>query len=312
MPRPAVSPPDRRLAQRLQVGLADYAATISPLPGIASPAAASTLVAQLIDSDRRRRYAVRVASSDPNPKVLGQPLSAFNPLFAAVRCARDGNFDEACWLVFLAIHFGFHRRNEWALSASFYRRLDTGEPWTWQTVSAEPGPVRAWLDSSRGTLRVAGGPFGNHRKYESLAGSTSTGTGEAMESYIRWVGSSHRAHFDDLCVAGSARESFAAAYSSMADVARFGRTARFDYLTMLGKLRLVDLCPDKLYLQGATGPLEGARLLFSGSKSAKTSAGELEAYSQGLGDFLEVTYDVLEDGLCNWQKNPRRFISFRG
>lgn len=269
-------------------------------------------VAQLIDSDRRRRYARRVASSNPDPKVLGEPLSAFHPLFGAIRCARDGDLDEACWLVFLATHFGFHRRKGWALSANFYRCLNSGKLWTWSAVCADPGAVRGWLDNNREVLRSTGGPFGNHHKYESLAGSTSRGTGETIETYIRWVGTSHRVHFDDLCLAGSARESFAAAYTSMADVARFGRTARFDYLTMLGKLGLIDLCPDKLYLQNATGPLEGAQLLFSGSKSAKTPARELENYSQELGDALEITYDILEDGLCNWQKSPSRFTSFRG
>lgn len=312
MPRPAVSPLDQALAQRLRESLDDYDATVRPLPGIASSAAKDTFVAQLVDSDRRRRFALRVATSDPDPKVLGEPLSAFDPHFAAVHCVRDGDFDEACWLVFLATHFGFHRRNRWALSGNFYRRLDAGQPWTWKTVSAEPAAVRAWLDSNRDALRSAGGPFGNHRKYESLAGGTPMGTGEAIESYVGWVGSSHRALFDDLCVAGSAQQSFAAVYASMADVARFGRTARFDYLTMLGKLGVVDLCPDKLCLQNSSGPLDAARLLVSGSAGVKTSAAELEGYLCDLGDHLGVTFDILEDGLCNWQKSPGRFISFRG
>ncbi|MCG7606811.1 MULTISPECIES: hypothetical protein [Mycobacterium] len=312
MPRPAVSPLDQALAQRLREALDDYAATVRPLPGIASPAAKDTFIAQLVDSDRRRRFALRVGASDPHPKVLGEPVSAFNPHYAAVRCVRDGDFDEACWLVFLATHFGFHRHNRWALSANFYRRLDAGQPWTWETVSAEPAAVRAWLDSNRAALRSTGGPFGNHRKYESLAGNTPAGTGETIESYVEWVGPSHRAHFDDLCASGSAQESFAAAYTSMAEVARFGRTARFDYLTMLGKLGIVDLCPDKLCLQNSTGPLNAARLLVSGSAGVKTSAAELEGYLCDLGDHLGVTFDILEDGLCNWQKSPGRFISFRG
>lgn len=300
------------LAHRLRESLDDYAATVRPLPGIASSATKDTFIAQLVDSDRRRRFTLHVATSDPHPKVLGEPLSAFDPHYAAVRCVRDGDFDEACWLVFLATHFGFHRHNRWALSGNFYRRLDAGQPWTWETVSAQPAALRAWLDSNRTALRSAGGPFGNHRKYESLAGNTQTGTGEAIESYVEWVGSSHRAHFDDLCAARSAQKSFAAAYASMADVARFGRTARFDYLTMLGKLGIVDLLPDKLYLQGSTGPLNAARLLVSGSTGAKTSAAELEDYLYDLGDHLGVTFDILEDGLCNWQKSPSRFISFRG
>lgn len=312
MPRPAVSPPSQALAQHFRDALHDYAASERALVGIGAPPALEAFVAQLVDSDRRRRYALRVASSDPNPKVLGEPMSAFDPLFAAVRCLRDGDFDEACWLVFLLTHFGFHRHGRWALSANFYRRLGAGNPWTWAAVAADPGAVRNWLDTNRDALRQAGGSFGNHRKYESLWGNTPVGTGEAIETYVGWVGTSHRARFDELCLDRSARESFEAAYISMAEVARFGRVARFDYLTMLGKLGIVDLDPDKLYLQGSTGPLDAARLLVSGSKGVNTGAAELEGYLQGLGDTLGVTYDVLEDALCNWQKSPRRFISFRG
>jgi len=50
----------------------------------------------------------------------------------------------------------------------------------------------------------------------------------------------------------------------MNDVERFGRTAKFDYLTMVGKLGLAAIEPGSTYMQGATGPLKGARLLFGG------------------------------------------------
>ena len=312
MPRPAVSPPDQALADHLGDALQHYIDTVRDLPGLTSDTVRNTLIAQLIDSDRRRRYANRVRDSDPSPKVLHRPPSSFHPLFAAVRSARDGDFDEACWLVLLATHFGYTRKHQWALLGNFYCQLGGSQRWTWKNVVADTSAMRTWLDTHQTQLRRVGGPFGNHRKYESLSGSKPSGTGEALESYARWGGASHRNHFDRLAVSDSPKESFAAAYASMNTVTRFGRIGRFDYLTMLGKLGIVDLLPDKLHLQGATGPLNGARLLCYGSLGVAVSAADLEVSLQQLGDRLGMSYDVMEDALCNWQKSPRRFTSFRG
>jgi hypothetical protein len=48
--------------------------------------------------------------------------------------------------------------------------------------------------------------------------------------------------------AGDRRKAFDALYRSMSDVARFGRTARFDYLTMVGKLGLAPIEPGSTYI----------------------------------------------------------------
>lgn len=312
MPRLAISPGDRELADRLTAALDDYTDNTRALPGINSSAARDTLVAQIIDSDRRRRYASWVRGSNATSKVAGHPISAFQPLMAATHYAQSGDFDEACWLVFLATHFGYHRTNRWALSGNFYHRLGDGGSWTWPAATADTPGMRRWLDANRAELRRAGGPFGNHRKYVSLSGSAKSGTGEALETYIDWVGTSHSIHFDSLTVAGDPKRSFAAAYVAMDAVTQFGRTARFDYLTMLGKLGIVDLEPDKLHLLNATGPLKGARLICCGNREARMPAAELEHCLQQLGDSLGVSYDILEDALCNWQKSPNQFTSFRG
>jgi hypothetical protein len=57
----------------------------------------------------------------------------------------------------------------------------------------------------------------------------------------------------------------------MRAVASFGRTARFDYLTMVGKLGLAGIEPGSTYMQGATGPFTGACLLFTGRRIAGLS-----------------------------------------
>jgi len=113
---------------------------------------------------------------------------------------------------------------------------------------------------------------------------------------------------------GDPRKTFDDLYRSL-KVASFGRTAKFDYLTMIGKLGLAPIEPGSTYMQGATGPLTGARLLFGGRKSAALRPGELEAWLVELDAQLQLGthgMQVLEDALCNWQKSPRRFVRFCG
>ena len=84
--------------------------------------------------------------------------------------------------------------------------------------------------------------------------------------------------------------------------------ARFDYLTMVGKLGLAPIEPGSTYMQGSTGPFVGARLLFGGRRSAA----ELDAWLVELDARLHVGMQVLEDAICNWQKSPGTFGPFRG
>ena len=108
------------------------------------------------------------------------------------------------------------------------------------------------------------------------------------------------------------KKTFDYLYESMAAVKRFGRTARFDFLTMVGKLTLANIEPRTTYMEGATGPFAGGCLLFSGSNTRRFERPVLEELLVELGTELSVGMQVLEDALCNWQKEPGRFRRFRG
>ena len=93
-----------------------------------------------------------------------------------------------------------------------------------------------------------------------------------------------------------------------ANVIRFGRLARFDYLAMLGKLGLAQIEPGSTYMDGSTGPRRGALSLYGqGYKAA-----DLDHWLIELDQVLGVGMQVLEDALCNWQKSPNVFKHFRG
>lgn len=95
-------------------------------------------------------------------------------------------------------------------------------------------------------------------------------------------------------------------------VFRFGRTAKFDYLTMLAKIGLVKIEADSAYMGAATGPVDGARLLFTGASTTDISRNDLDKWLLDLDLHLQVGMQVLEDSLCNWQKSPSEFKAFRG
>jgi hypothetical protein len=307
-----VRPRDREMAETLERGLVTFSGQVRPLHGIADAANRNTLVEQLLESTHRIQF-IRVLQNRSLAKNRANPESnSFDPLKAAIIQRRKGNIDEAFWLTFLFVHFGKHRKGGWRYAREVYGRLGDGGIWDWRNTSANPAAFRQWLGANQGRLRRPGSGFGNHRKYESLDAVSPTGTGAVVESYIAWVGPnrSHQTLVRDASqrVGEQPSTAFNTLYLSMSTVVRFGRTARFDYLTMLGKLALADIEPSSPYLQDSTGPLRGAKLLFASDKPTT----QLDEWTTELGNHLGVGMQVMEDALCNWQKNPARFERFRG
>lgn len=311
-------PKDIQLAQRIEEGLIAHGRNHRQLRGIRSKACRDAFIEQVLESIHRVDYASVIARRDISRERANPNSPLFDPVRAAILKQRAGQIDEAFRFIFLFVHFGKHLRTGWRLTRDVYGCLGNGAPWTWARVSGNPRTFRTWLADSRAALTGDGVArhFGNHRKYESLDAWSPNGTGEAVESYVQWV-APLRTH-QQLIQAAQAevgndpRRLFHLLYVSMNRVARFGRTAKFDYLTMLGKLRLAPIEPGSTYMEGATGPFTGARLLFGGSTSADFERAELDGWLVELGGQLGVGMQVLEDSLCNWQKSPSRFIAFRG
>ena len=308
---------DELLVQRSNEALATYESNFGPLPGIATAECRGSFVRQLVASTRRNLFVEHVSDTDLSPSRCDPLSGKFDPLKAAVLLRRAGEADEAFWMLFLFVHFGRHRAAGWRYAASVYGRLGSGGRWDWASVSSDVTGFRNWLDANAARVRGTGPHgFGNHRKYESLSGWSNTGTGAAVASYVDWVGptSTHLPKFEAArtFASGDSSAAYDTLFQSMSSVRRFGRTARFDYLSMTGKLGLADVSPGRAYLVGSTGPLRGARLLFGSSGDREYSAQALDERLIELNEYLAMGFDVLEDALCNWQKSPALFRPFRG
>lgn len=296
--------------QRVAAALLQHSSKVHPLPGINGPKALDTLARQFVASLRREAYyrlvqrkRVSASRADPN-----------HPSFDAERAVayhlQQGNIDEAAWVVFLMTHFARPEDTGWTRLQDVYGKLGAGL-WDWATVSRDPQEFSTWLAANWRRVR---GKFGNHRKYESLRDDSDRGTGKVVESYVALIGQGgHRRFFADIVrqAGNNPHVIFDALYRRL-DIRSFGRLAKFDYLSLIGRYSIAPIDAGSAYLCGATGPLRGARLLFDGRPDGRSSCKTLQRMLDALDVDLQVTMKVMEDALCNWQKSPSRFVHYKG
>lgn len=280
------------------------------LVGIPTDAEVDTLALQFIASLRREDY-YRLVQQKPIAAHRADPNS---PTFDAERAVayhmQQGDVEEAGWLIFLMTHFAWHAGTGWRRLRDVYGRLGNGI-WDWAAVSANPAAFYQWLGANWANV---GGAFGNHRKYESLRPNASRSMAAVVADYLRWIGpNGHQAFFGAAVhAAGNDPHTiFAHLYHSM-NVVSFGRLARFDYLSLIGRYGVTPIEAGSAFLDGATGPARGARLLLDGNRASGTANDVLQATLTLLDQRLQVGMAVMEDALCNWQKSPTVFVHYVG
>ena len=281
--------------------------------GLDSPERKHVLVGQLIDSIRRIEY-LRITSIRAKSASLHTPYSgSFQPLGGAAVMYNAGQTDDAYWLVYLATHFGKHMTDGWNLTEDFYGCFGQGGVWDWTTASQDPLEISRWLEVNYPNVTSAGRsrPFGNHRKFETLKPGPK-GTGHAVATYIEWVAEygSHQELIREAQrrVGQNPKEVFAYLYKDLDKVAKLGRLGKFDLLCNLSNLLIAPILADRPYIAGSTGPADGAKLLFGNGLSIRG----LDSACAELAEHLDVSPQVIEDALCNWQKSPKQYVYFRG
>jgi len=293
---------------------------VQPMPGLSTQEELDTLVRQMVDSVARVKYVQAIVKRHQRlgtvPEKLDPKNARFDPLWAAVHFMKEGNTDEAFWLVFLFVLCGKHATKGYGLVRMVYGAFNDKFVWTWEKFSEDPNVFSHWLHQHLPAIKAARSefPFGNHRKYESL-----DELDVVLRSYAEWIGP-QRSHEEFIAAAnkkakaaGDPKKLFDYLYRDMKAVYRFGRTGKFDYLTMLGKLKLANIEPPSAYMVHATGPVRGARLLFGGSTDYKGfTKKQLDQMSIDLEKALGVGMQVIEDSLCNWQKSPDKYEHFSG
>ena len=304
---------DQAKFDQIQDAFGSFPSNEFALVGLTNDARKSVLAAQVIDSIRRIEYLNALSARSSSANLYTPYSGSFEPFGGASALHKVGRTDDAYWLVYLATHFGKHKNDGWNLTEDIYGRFGQGGVWDWASVSQKPLAVSQWLAPLHPVTTGAGRSrrFGNHRKFETLKAG-SKGTGHALATYIGWI-SEYGSH--DAMIAAAQQqvgqnpqEVFAHLYKELGKVAKLGRLGRFDLLCNWSNLLIAPIVPDKAYIVGSTGPKEGAKMLFGSGLSAK----QLESACAQLSAHLDVSPQVIEDALCNWQKSPATYAYFRG
>jgi hypothetical protein len=298
-----------KISQRLDTFAGEHVA----MPGLTNATRKNVLVAQIVDSLRRIEYLNAISARSKSANLHTPYSGSFEPFGGAAALHKAGKIDDAYWLVYLATHFGRHKSDGWNLTEDIYGRFGQGGLWDWANASQDPNALGQWLTTVHPALTRTGRSrrFGNHRKFETLKSGTK-GTGHAVATYINWVVAhgSHSALIKDVQakVGQNPQEAFGFLYRDLRNVAKLGRLGKFDLLCNWSNLMIAPIFPDKAYIAGSTGPLAGAKLLFGNGLSLK----KLEDACAQLATHLDVSPQVIEDSLCNWQKSPGKYLFFRG
>lgn len=310
-------PKDIVRAERLKNFLVAFHKERHPLPGVHSDRDRAVLIEQILESLHRIEYVAAIRNRGVSSSRTDPNSDLYDPLKAAIYWVAEGDVEEAFWQVFLFTYFGKHRTAGWRLARDVYGRLGQGQPFRWKVISNDFEDFFQWIRSNEEVLLSDGTSrhFGNHRKYESIKYESPRGTPHVFRSYIDWVGPtrSQFSKFGSITAPAGDNQvaAFERAYEAL-DVLSFGRTGKFDYLTMLAKVGLLNIEPGSPYMTSSTGPARGAKLLFTGSIDTRTPTKRMEALSIEFGRFLGISMQVVEDALCNWQKSPSHMVHFRG
>ena len=298
----------------------------SKFPGIKDKPNRKALVDEIIDSARRVNIVRKIPKKRKNCKVdsdFWNPKNdKFNPKFGAVELKKDGQFDEAVWLIFLHIHFGEDcgcgsscspiQKSCLNLLKEFYSKFGSNSRLTFKEFKkydlkkflSIPGMTKQNLNSL--------GSYSNHRQREKYEPEYIY---RILSEYRDKFLSSH-GNFSDLIKSISPKTKkypewyfkylFSLLFPRPKRIFRFGRLAVFDFLATLGNLDILPLEPDSTHLLEATGPLKGANALINNDKNIKNSKNDyilyIEQIVDNLDDSLKIGKHALEDCLCNWQK----------
>jgi alpha-glutamyl/putrescinyl thymine pyrophosphorylase-like protein len=273
-----------------------------PYPGLSSPSSRERFADELANSIRLIEYLNRIGR-DPGSVDVREPTAGdqrWSPPRAIAQWAHAGRRDEATWLAFLVTFFGPDERrghpDTWLAARSVYSGFDDGRI-GWRAVSGNPALLAELCARHAESYEQL--PRGNHRKYEPKRVDHRHGLAESVRSFVELV--MRHGGIEGLFGGdnASAEERFDRLMRELSGIVRFGRTGRFDFLALLGDLFVWELRAGRLYLSGATGPLDGARRMLGRSGPIYELDRELTDFALRLG----VPIQAIEDALCNWQKD---------
>lgn len=259
------------------------------------------LAMQTYDSIRRieiyKTYKLRAENAVKEGRTF---FDTSNPFILAQR--PDLNVEDKIWILFLATYFGKSQKSNWELFHRASFRLN--ELISLNEINQNRDKYFDYLSSFD---FFADSQFSNHRKYTKKALTGNKGLFQSMDYLLD--------NIDEFCK--DEKKEFHEVYLISGKIPSFGRLASFDFTSTLVKCGLNVAEPKSMYADHSTGPLLALHLLLKLTKSNTSKQSQknlsialVEWFSDNSAIFM--VGQVLEDAICNWQKNTRKYIYYKG
>jgi Alpha-glutamyl/putrescinyl thymine pyrophosphorylase clade 3 len=207
------------------------------------------------------------------------------------------------WVLYIATYFGKSNKSKWEL---FNRAtFDNGASiMLFENIQKDLNNYFKYLSSFN---FFDGCTYSNHRKFTAKRLTGENGVFVSMEYFVR--------NIDQYSVENNM--DFHSMYKLAEKIPNFGRLAAFDFSSSLVKCGLNIEEPQSMYAEHSTGPLNAIDLLLRLTKHKSSSNAKFKLCSDLMKWFQEntkifMTGQVLEDALCNWNKNTSKYIKYSG
>jgi hypothetical protein len=260
------------------------------------------LAKQTFDSIRRIQiygtYKIRASQAVLDRKSF---IHTSNPFVLAQRS--DLNLQNRAWIIYLATYFGKSDKSKWTL----FNRATFDQKKSIILFDEIVLDLDKYFKYLSGFDFFDNANYSNHRKFTPKNLKKDNGVFKSMEYFannINQYSTSKEMEFHEV-------------YLLSQKIPNFGRLAGFDFTSSLVKCGFNIKEPKSMYADHSTGPLKGLELLLkltnndaSKISQKKLSPNLVEWFSKNSNIFM--IGQVLEDAICNWQKDNRKYIRYIG
>lgn len=215
----------------------------------------------------------------------------------------DLSQNNRLWILYLATYFGKSNQSGWELfnRATFDEKKSI---MLFHDIQKDLSYYFKYLASFDFFDRCS---YSNHRKFTAKRLTGEKGVFESMEYFVKNINQYSFEHKID----------FHSIYKAAQKVPNFGRLAAFDFASSLVKCGFDVAEPESMYVENSTGPLNAIGLLLRLTNSDSSSKAKFQLCSDLMKWFQKnsnifMVGQVLEDAVCNWQKNPSTYIWYKG
>lgn len=215
----------------------------------------------------------------------------------------DLSQNNRLWILYLAIYFGKSNQSGWELfnRATFDKNKSMI---LFQDIQKDLDEYFRYLTSFD---FFEGCSYSNHRKFTAKRLTGEKGVFESMEYFVKNINQYSFEHKID----------FHSIYKAAQKIPNFGRLAAFDFASTLVKCGFDVAEPESMYGENSTGPLNAIGLLLRLTNGDSSQKAKLQLCSDLMEWFQKnsnifMVGQVLEDAVCNWQKNPSKYIWYKG